>query len=39
MLLSTGTMQDGNLSDCLLFKAQLVPADKCVPSSTRGGVL
>jgi histone-lysine N-methyltransferase SETD3 len=28
MLLSTGTMQDANTADCLMFKASLVPSDK-----------
>jgi hypothetical protein len=30
LLLCFGTIQDSNLSDCLLFDATLVPADKCV---------
>ncbi|KAF8071199.1 setd3 [Scenedesmus sp. PABB004] len=28
LLLSTGTLQDGNLSDCCMFPAALVPADR-----------
>lgn len=28
LLLSTGTMQDANLSDCLYFKATLLAADR-----------
>lgn len=29
LLLSTGTLQDGNMSDCLYFPACLLPADRC----------
>jgi hypothetical protein len=29
LLLSTGTLQDGNMSDCLYFPASLIPADRC----------
>lgn len=28
LLLSTGTLQDANLSDCLYFKATLLAADR-----------
>jgi histone-lysine N-methyltransferase SETD3 len=28
LLLSTGTLQDGNMSDCLSFKADLLAADR-----------
>ena len=31
LLLSTGTMQDANLADCLMFKGTLVPADRWDP--------
>lgn len=29
LLLATGNMQDANLSDCLIFNADLVASDKC----------
>jgi histone-lysine N-methyltransferase SETD3 len=29
LLLSTGTLQDGNMSDCLYFPASLIAADRC----------
>lgn len=30
LLLSTGTLQDANLSDCIYFDAQLLAADRWV---------
>lgn len=29
LLLSTGTLQDGNMSDSLYFPACLLPGDRC----------
>jgi hypothetical protein len=29
LLLSTGTLQEGNMSDCLYFPASLIAADRC----------
>jgi hypothetical protein len=37
LLLSTGTLQDGNMSDCLYFPASLIAADRCGVAGAAGG--
>jgi hypothetical protein len=37
LLLSTGTLQEGNMSDCLYFPASLIAADRCGVAGAAGG--